>query len=151
AAAGVNKQLVYHYFDSKEGLYLAALESVYAEIREKERALHLGDLEPLEAMARLVGFSFDHLARHPDFIALLVAENRNRGSHILASQTLRRMHSPFIALLRDTLARGIAQGVFRPDLDAIDVYISIAGISFFFFSNNHTLSAIFGKALGTRA
>ena len=41
-AAGVNKQLVYHYFDSKQGLYLVALEAVYAEIREKEKGLSLG-------------------------------------------------------------------------------------------------------------
>ena len=63
--AGVNKQLVYHYFDSKQGLYLVALESVYAEIREKEKGLSLGALEPMEAMSQLVSFSFDYLAEHP--------------------------------------------------------------------------------------
>jgi TetR/AcrR family transcriptional regulator len=150
ASAGVNKQLVYHYFDSKQGLYLVALESVYAEIREKEQKLSLGALEPLEAMAQLIGFSFDYLAEHPEFIALLTDENRNLGCHILASERLQKMHSPFIEMLEATLERGVAAGVFRPDFDAINVYISIAGISYFFFSNNHTLSAIFGKPLGTR-
>ncbi|MDW5441105.1 TetR family transcriptional regulator [Polaromonas sp. SM01] len=149
-SAGVNKQLVYHYFDSKQGLYLVALESVYAEIREKEQKLSLGALEPLDAMAQLVGFSFDYLAEHPEFIALLTDENRNQGSHILASERLQKMHSPFIEMLEATLARGVAQGVFRKDFDAINLYISIAGISYFFFSNNHTLSAIFGKPLGSR-
>ena len=150
ASAGVNKQLVYHYFDSKQGLYLAALELVYAEIREKEKKLSLGALEPLDAMAQLVGFSFDYLAEHPEFIALLTDENRNQGSHILASERLQKMHSPFIEMLEATLERGVAKGVFRPDFDAINLYISIAGISYFFFSNNHTLSAIFGKPLGSR-
>ena len=60
------------------------------------------------------------------------------------------MHSPFIEMLEATLERGVAKGVFRSDFDAINLYISIAGISYFFFSNNHTLSAIFGKALGSR-
>ncbi|MBA4330308.1 MAG: TetR family transcriptional regulator [Polaromonas sp.] len=150
AAAGVNKQLVYHYFDSKQGLYLVALESVYAEIREKEQKLSLGALEPMEAMAQLVGFSFDYLAEHPEFIALLTDENRNQGSHILASERLQKMHSPFIEMLEATLERGVAAGVFRADFDAINLYISVAGISYFFFSNNHTLSAIFGKPLGSR-
>jgi TetR/AcrR family transcriptional regulator len=150
AAAGVNKQLVYHYFDNKQGLYLVALESVYAEIREKEKNLSLGALEPLDAMAQLVGFSFDYLAEHPEFIALLADENRNQGSHILESERLQKMHSPFIEMLEATLERGVAQGVFRGDFDAINLYISIAGISYFFFSNNHTLSAIFGKPLGSR-
>jgi len=148
--AGVNKQLVYHYFDSKQGLYLVALESVYAEIREKEKKLTLGALEPMEAMTQLVAFSFDYLAEHPEFIALLADENRNHGSHLRESERLQKMHSPFIEMLEATLERGVAAGVFRPDFDAINLYISIAGISYFFFSNNHTLSAIFGKALDSR-
>ena len=150
-AAGVNKQLVYHYWGSKEALYRAALETVYAEIREKERKLSLADLEPLEAMALLVGFSFDYLAEHPEFIALLADENRNEGSHLRASEPLQQMHMPFVEMLEATLQRGVAAGVFRDDYDAINLYISIAGISYFFFSNNHTLSAIFGRQLGARA
>ena len=151
AAAGLNKQLVYHYFGSKQGLYLAALESVYVEIREKERQLSLGELEPMEAMAQLVGFSFDYLNEHPEFIALLADENRNKGAHILESEKLRKMHTPFIDMLNATLASGVRSGVFRDDFDAVNLYISIAGISYFFFSNNHTLSAIFGRKLGSRA
>ncbi|RYF69491.1 MAG: TetR/AcrR family transcriptional regulator, partial [Comamonadaceae bacterium] len=139
--AGVNKQLVYHYFDSKQGLYLVALESVYAEIREKEKGLSLGALAPLEAMTQLIAFSFDYLAEHPEFLALLTDENRSQGAHILQSERLQKMHSPFIEMLEATLERGVAEGVFRSDYDAINLYISIAGISYFFFSNNHTLSA----------
>lgn len=151
AAAGVNKQLVYHYFGSKQGLYLTALESVYAAIREKERRLSLGQLAPAVAMAQLVGFSFDYLAEHPEFIALLADENRNQGAHILGSDKLRKMHTPVIDMVDATLKRGVQDGVFCDDFDAVDLYITVAGISYFFFSNNHTLSAIFGKKLGSRA
>ena len=151
AAAGVNKQLVYHYFGSKQGLYLAALESVYVEIREKERQLSLGELGPTQAMAQLVGFSFDYLAEHPEFIALLGDENRNKGAHVLDSDKLRKMHTPVIDMVNATLKRGVQEGVFCDDFDAINLYITIAGISYFFFSNNHTLSAIFGRKLGSRA
>ncbi len=149
-AAGVNKQLVYHYFDNKQGLYLVALESVYTAIRAKEQGLSLEALAPREAMAELVGFSFDYLAQHPEFIALLADENRNQGRHILTSNTLAKMHSPFIAMLEATLARGVNEGVFRSDYDAVNLYISVAGISYFFFSNQHTLSAIFGRSLSAK-
>ena len=151
AAAGVNKQLVYHYFGNKQGLYLTALESVYMAIREKERRLSLGQLAPAEAMAQLVGFSFDYLAQHPEFIALLADENRNKGAHILESDKLRKLHTPVIDMVDATLKRGVQEGVFCDDFDAINLYITIAGISYFFFSNNHTLSAIFGKKLDSRA
>lgn len=114
AAAGVNKQLVYHYFESKQGLYLVALESVYAEIREKEQKLELGALEPREAMAQLVAFSFDYLAEHPEFIAMLADENRNRGEHLHESERLQKMHSPFIEMLEATLERGVARACSAP-------------------------------------
>ncbi|HEX6956442.1 MAG TPA: TetR/AcrR family transcriptional regulator [Ferrovibrio sp.] len=145
--AEVNKQLVYHYFGSKDELYRAALEHVYGEIRERERALHLSDLPPLMAMERLIGFSFDYLAEHPEFIALLNDENRLDARHVQKSDRLEQMHSPLVALIKETLQRGAAEGVFRADFDPVQLYVSIAGLSYFFFSNNRTLSAIFGRAM----
>ncbi|MET4575956.1 TetR/AcrR family transcriptional regulator [Ottowia thiooxydans] len=149
--AGVNKQLVYHYFGSKQDLYEAALEKVYTEIRERERTLSLEALEPREAMEKLVGFSFDHLQQHPEFIALLADENRHMGSHMKTSKRFRKMHSPLIDMIGETLERGVRSGVFRSHSDPIQVYISIAALSYFYFSNNHTLSAIFSKSLRTRS
>lgn len=150
ASAGVNKQLVYHHYGSKDALYEAALEATYAQLREKERALSLADLDPVEAMRQLVGFSFDYLAAHPEFIALLADENRSKGQHITRSKPLQKMHLPFVEMLEATLQRGVDAGVFRADCDAVHLYISIAGISYFFFSNNYTLSAIFGRKLDSR-
>lgn len=148
--AGVNKQLLYHHFGNKDDLYRAALETVYSEIREKEKALHLGDLPPLDAMRTLVGYSFDYLVEHPEFIRLVNDENAQGAPHAARSEELTEMHWPLVELLRETLKRGAAEGIFRDDMDPINVYISIAGISYFFFSNNPTLSAIFGTRLDTR-
>ena len=147
--AGVNKQLLYHHFGNKDDLYRVALETVYSEIREKEKALHLGDLSPLEAMRTLVGYSFDYLHDHPEFIKLVSDENAQGAPHAARSEELAEMHWPLVELLRETLRRGAAEGVFRDDMDPVNVYISIAGISYFFFSNNPTLSAIFGRKLNT--
>jgi AcrR family transcriptional regulator len=147
--AGVNKQLLYHHFGNKDDLYRIALEAVYSEIREKEQALHLSDLTPLEAMRTLVGFSFDYLVDHPEFIKLVSDENAQGAPHAAQSEELTEMHWPLVELLRETLKRGAAEGLFRDDMDPINVYISIAGISYFYFSNNPTLSAIFAKKLST--
>jgi TetR/AcrR family transcriptional regulator len=147
--AGVNKQLLYHHFGNKDDLYRVALETVYSEIREKEKALHLGDLSPVEAMRTLVGYSFDYLVEHPEFIRLLNDENAQGAPHAAKSEELTEMHWPLLELLTETLKRGATEGVFRDDMDPINVYISIAGLSYFFFSNNPTLSAVFGKKLNS--
>jgi TetR/AcrR family transcriptional regulator len=146
--AGVNKQMVYHYFGNKDDLFRAAREEVYGRIRARERALNLSDLPPVRAMESLVGFSFDYLAEHPEFIALLNDENRYGAMHLDGLREVQSMHLPLVELIRDALQRGVREGVFRDDIDPINLYISIAGLSYFFFSNNRTLSAIFGTNLG---
>ena len=150
ARAGVNKQLVYHYFGDKDALYLAVLEWVYEEIRAQERKLNLEGLPPQHAIKKLIESSFDHLATHPDFIALLNDENRGGAAHVRRSRKLEAMHSPLVSLVSSILAEGVKAGIFRKGINPVHLYISIAGLSYFYFSNTPTLSAIFGKDLSSR-
>ena len=149
--AGVNKQLVYHYFGSKDGLYTAVLEQVYREIREREQALELDFYPAEEAMRRLVEFSFDYLAENPEFVALLSDENLQNARHLQDSARLEEMNRPIIDLIRSTLERGPRDGIFRRGLDPLHVYLSIAGMSFFYFGNVHTLSRAFSRDFRERS
>jgi len=143
--AGANKRMIYHYFGNKEELFLAVLEFAYAEIRSAEQDLHLEDLSPEEAMRRLVAFTFDYFVQAPHFIPLLNSENLHRARHLRRSARIREMHSPIIRLLDELLARGAATGRFRTGIDPVQLFISIAGVCYFYFSNIHTLSTIFGR------
>ncbi len=64
---------------------------------------------------------------------------------------MRELHSPFVRMIDEILKRGVTKGVFRPGLDPVDVYITIASIGYFYLSNNWTLSAIFARDLSARA
>jgi AcrR family transcriptional regulator len=145
--AGANKRMLYHYFGSKDDLFLAVLERIYDDIRRAETELHLEALDPASAMQRLVEFSFGYFIDHPHFIPLLNSENLHGAIHIKRSARIREMHSPFVAMIGGILRRGQALGLFRAGVDPVQLYISIAALGYFYFSNMHTLSAIFGRDL----
>ena len=147
ARAGANKRMLYYYYGNKEALFLAVLESRYAHIRRAELGLHLGALDPAEGIRRLVAFTWDYYLKHPEFLTLLNSENLHRGRHIRRSRQIPAMHSPLIAMLRDLLERGARAGKFRRGVDPVQLYISIAGLGYFYLGNRHTLSSIFERDL----
>jgi len=147
ARAGANKRMLYYYFGNKDDLFLAVLEESYRRIRNAERALRLADLEPRAAMRRLVEFTWRYYLEHPEFLTLLNSENLHRGRHLRRSRNVAAMHSPFVAMIQQVLARGARSGDFRRGVDPVQLYISIAGLGYFYLSNRHTLSAIFERDL----
>lgn len=148
AQAGANVRMLYYYFESKDGLFLAVLERTYAEIRTAEQMLELEQVDPQEAMRRLVHFSWGYYFSHPEFIALLNSENLHQGRHLKRSMRVSELHSPLLQTIRRVLERGARAGVFRRGVDAMQLYISIAALGYFYLSNRHTLSAIFKRDLG---
>ena len=145
--AGVNKRLLYYYFGSKDDLFLAVLEQTYADIREAEKALRLEKLEPTTAIRRLVEFTWDYYLANPHFLTLLNSENLHKAAHLKRSSRIRELNSPLVELLGDVLRRGQSAELFRGGVDAVQLYISIASLCYFYLSNNPTLSTIFGRDL----
>lgn len=148
--AGLNKRLIYYYFGSKDALFLAVLEYVYADIRDAEQALHLLDMEPADAIRRLTEFTWTYYLEHPEFITLLNSANLHQARHLEQSRRVREMNSPLIQTLGDILEKGRRDGVLRGGIDPLQLYISIAALAYFYLSNNHTLTAIFGRDLMSR-
>jgi len=149
--ADVNKRLLYYYFDNKDTLFRAVLEEAYGHIRAAEQQLHLADLPPADAVRTLTEFTWSYYLAHPEFLTLLNSENLHRARHLQASTRAPALNSPLIQTLADVLERGCRTGVFRPGLDPLQLYISIAGLAYFYLSNNHTLSAIFSRDLMSEA
>jgi AcrR family transcriptional regulator len=147
--AGLNKRLIYYYFEDKEKLFQAVLEMVYRDIRDRERELRLTELEPANAVRRLMEFTWDYYREHPEFITLLNSANLHKARHLSESKRARELNSPVIETLAAVLERGRREGVFRGGVDPVQLYVSIAGLAYFYLSNSHTLSAIFGRDLLT--
>ena len=149
--AGANKRMLYYYFRDKDNLFLAALEARYAHIRAAERALDLEHLEPREALRRLVEFTWRYFLDHPEFLTLLNSENLHKGRHVRRSRRVPQMHSTLVETLRGVLKRGERSGVFRPGVDPVQLYISIAGEGYFYLSNRYTLAQIFKRDLMSKS
>jgi AcrR family transcriptional regulator len=151
ARAKINKRMLYHYFGNKEELYLAVLEETYRGIRVAERRLHLEDLPPDEGMRRLVTFTWEYFLEHPEFLSLLNTENMMRARHLKRSKRIQELHSPLVGLIDELLTRGAREGLFRPGVDPVQLYVTIASVGFFYLSNRWTLSTIFGRDLNADA
>lgn len=147
AATRTSKRMIYYYFASKEGLYVAALEEAYRRMRSIESELQLADLAPEDALRRLVGFTVDYQLAHPEFIRLVMTENIHRGQYLAQSQSIHQLNVPAIEGLRQIYERGVAQGVFRAGIDPLDLHMSISALSVFNVANRHTFSLIFQRDL----
>ncbi|MBU1306506.1 MAG: TetR family transcriptional regulator [Alphaproteobacteria bacterium] len=147
ALAGANKRLLYHYFGNKEELYRAVLLDAYQEIRRGERALSLDQFGPVEAMDRLVRFTFRHFLANPWFPRLLNTENIENARFLKSMTNIQALHSPLVGQITTIVERGADAGVFRRDVDPVQLYISIAALGFFYVSNMATLSVIFARDL----
>jgi AcrR family transcriptional regulator len=143
--------MLYYYFGNKETLFLAVLEATYARIRAAEKDLSLLDAAPVDGVRLLIEFTWNYYLAHPEFLTLLNSENLHRARHLRRSREIQAMNSPLIETLGEVLARGRRSGEFRGGVDALQLYISIAALSYFYLGNSYTLSVVFGRDLASAA
>jgi AcrR family transcriptional regulator len=145
ADTATSKRMIYYYFSDKEDLFIAALEHAYQKIRSIEAGLDLDGLDPEKALAELAGFTFDYQNAHPEFIRLVMIENIQGGRHMAKSKAIGELNVSVVSALARICERGSAIGVFRPDIDAVDLHWAISALCFFNVSNRATFSLIFNR------
>lgn len=138
-----SKRMIYYYFTSKEQLYVEVLEKLYSEIRGTESGLNLAELEPVQAIRRLVEFTFDHHDRNVDFVRMVSIENIHKGEYIKRSEGINAMNDTIVHALAEILQRGVEQNVFRPGLNPLDVHLLVSSFCFYRVSNRYTVGEIF--------
>lgn len=150
ARTRASKRMIYYYFEDKEGLYLSVLETAYRKVRSIEAQLDLDDLSPLDALKRLVQFTFDHHHTNEDFIRLVMIENIHHGEFLARSKVIQQLNVTAIGTIERLYQRGVREGSFRPGIAPIDLHWQISALCFFNVSNRATFSKIFGRDLTSR-
>lgn len=140
-----SKRMIYYHFGSKEGLYQAVLEDAYTRIRETETALPTADMSADEALAANVRVTFDYHHEHPEFVRLVMNENIHHGAYISHVAGIERRNESVIRVLGEIIRQGVAEGVFRDDLDPVDLHMTISALCFYNVSNRYTFSEIFRR------
>jgi AcrR family transcriptional regulator len=142
-ATRTSKRMIYYYYVSKEGLYMAVLEMAYRRMRQIESELNLDELEPRQALRALTEFTFDSHSSNEDYIRLVMNENMERGVYLAQSTAIRETIVPSLLATQRLYERGVKSGVFRAGLDPVDIHLSISALAFFNVSNQHTFGLLF--------
>lgn len=145
--AKCNARMIYHYFGGKEQLYLAALDSVFDGIKNRDNKLDLQEGDPAEMVRRLVEITYDHYADNPDFGKLMRNENLLGGQYIRRSRAIGEVAQPLMVSIGELLDRGHAAGVFRRKADPVQFYLTIIAMSGHHLNNAATLGMVFDRDL----
>lgn len=144
----VSKNMLYYYFKSKEGLFVAALEQVYQALRERQEDLSVRASDPVAAMQQLVHHTFFAFRDNPNAIRLMNEENKHRGKYIRKSGRMRDLYNPLVETIAFILDRGAQGGVFRSGLDPAIVYMTLSSLCYHYLSNQYTLQIALDRDLG---
>jgi hypothetical protein len=96
----------------------------------------------------LAGLAFDYHAANPDFVRLVMVENIHRARHLQRSKVIEELNLSALRMVSAVYARGLAEGVFRPGLDPLDIHLTITAPSFYNVSNRSTIRQVFGHDMG---
>ncbi|MES2264314.1 MAG: TetR/AcrR family transcriptional regulator [Pseudomonadota bacterium] len=127
AAAGVTKQLVYHYYEGKEKLFEAVLAEASALVMSELVSLDVAQLAPPDALRTFLNHMFDQYAADPALRSLSQEGSRYHETHDIPGNKFPDMAPALVSVLETILERGAASGDFRPGVDA-RIFTAIASL-----------------------
>lgn len=148
--AGVTKQLVYHYFKTKEELYAVVLDRVAEEIESLLDDPDYDRLPPPDALRRLLDHMIAALAERPYMVAMTLDQGLHRGQHLSRrSPYLPTINGLVDKRLAPILRRGADEGVFRADVDPLLCYWSMFALATVVFTQSWAMTRSTGTDFAT--
>jgi AcrR family transcriptional regulator len=139
-----SKRKIYYYFGGKDELYRAVLERAYRRVRASESEVDVESGTALDALRRLIEHDVHYHSRHSELVRLVMNENIHRAEHLKQIEGLRESNHKVIDILARIIARGEAEGSFRPGIDPIELHMNMTALAFYNVSNQFTFSHNFG-------
>lgn len=133
-AAGVNKALLYYYFESKEGLYSAALEMVSERVRDRSMAILRRDVSPGERLLRAALDHFDRILTQREFQSLMQQEmmRLHKGEEGMLTILVKQVFEPLQNLFLSIVQEGIAFDELI-EVDGMQMILAALGGNVFYF------------------
>jgi AcrR family transcriptional regulator len=150
-AGRATKRKIYYYFEGKEDLYRAVLARAYRRVRESESRVDVDRGTALEGLRRLIEHDVRYHSQHPELVRLVMNENIHRAEHLKQIEALPGENQRIIDTLRRIIARGEAEGTFRPGIDPVTLHMNITALSFYNVSNQFTFAHNFGVNMSSPA
>lgn len=147
--AKVSKNLIYHYFGSKERLFIAVLEAAYEGMHAYQTTWPIDVKSPVDGVRKLVRSTFRYWRDSPEFIGLLNSENFHKGKHLRKTKLTKAGYSGLLENIGNLLKEGERSGDFRANVDPVELYISISALAYHFLSNQYTLAYLLDRKLST--
>ena len=134
SAAGVNKALLYYYFNSKEKLYAAAFEMIAAKVRDSSMAVFLREATPGERIVRAALNHFDRILAQREFQSLMQHEmiRLHKGEGGMMPLLVKKVFEPMLIMYRSMVREGIASGELV-DVDWMQIQLASLGANVFYF------------------
>ena len=105
------------------------------------------NLDPKEALEKMIMFTWDYYLKNPEFITLVNSENLHRAEHLKNSEAVKVYNRRFVSMVKTILDRGVAAGLFRDGIDPVQLNITIAAIGYYYLTNRFTGSVMYERDL----
>ncbi len=143
--AGVNKRMIYAYFESKENLYVTVLKIVYSRLAELEKTID-SLASPEDAVRKFIQGYFNFLNDNPNFVSLVLWENLNKAEFIDLSEAVKIKH-PAVEAIRAIVRIGKKYNVFKESASVDEIVMAVNMFCFSYFSNRYTMPKLLGVNL----
>jgi AcrR family transcriptional regulator len=144
-AAGVTKQLVYHYYKDKVALFGCVLDDMSMRIMSELIDRNYDDLPPPEAVRAFVHGIIDQYAGDPLLGPLAGEGIRFHNDHMAPESGFPKLAPALLSRFERILSRGVEATDFRAGLDPRSVLGLIVLICTGAFTNRYSLSVILGR------